>query len=156
MCRLCLVQDDGLISFRNQRYVQICGYTAKDVPDTETWWQRAFPDARERDAVRKVWLDAERQSASGEGVIPMAEYTIRCADGSLRPVEVSGVIVDGGRLITINRGTAWPGVERSRRSRFMGLRGIANACARQLPGGGQRLLRTLAWRALGAAATRLR
>ncbi len=93
---LCLVQDDGLISFRNERYVQICGYTQEEVPDVDTWWQRAYPDAVERDAIRQKLIDAKNQ-----GVIPAAEYTIRCADGKLKPVEISGIFVDGGRLITM-------------------------------------------------------
>lgn len=88
---LCLVQDDGLISFRNQRYVQICGYTQEEVPDTDTWWQRAYPDAAERDAIRQRLLDTRHL-----GVIPLAEYTIRCADGKYKPVEISGIFVEGG------------------------------------------------------------
>ncbi len=93
---LCVVQDDGLISFRNERYVQICGYTQEEVPDVNTWWQRAYPDAAERDAIRQKLIDARNQ-----GVIPAAEYTIRCADGKLKPVEISGIFVEGGRLITM-------------------------------------------------------
>ena len=93
---LCLVQEDGLISFRNERYVQICGYTQEEVPDVDTWWQRAYPDAVERDAIRQELINARNQ-----GVIPAAEYTIRCADGKLKPVEISGIFVDGGRLITM-------------------------------------------------------
>ena len=93
---LCVVQDDGLISFRNERYVQICGYTQEEVPDADTWWERAYPDAGERDAIRQKLIDAGNQ-----GVIPAAEYTIRCADGKLKPVEISGIFVEGGRLITM-------------------------------------------------------
>ena len=93
---LCLVQDDGLISFRNARYVQICGYTQEEVPDTNTWLQRAYPDATEREAIRQRLLATLHQ-----GIIPLAEYTIRCADGKYKPVEISGIFVEGGRLITM-------------------------------------------------------
>ena len=93
---LCLVQDDGLISFRNARYVQICGYTQEEVPDTNTWLQRAYPDATEREAIRQRLLATLHQ-----GIIPLAEYTIRCADGKYKPVEISGFFVEGGRLITM-------------------------------------------------------
>ena len=93
---LCLVQDDGLISFRNARYVQISGYTQEEVPDTNTWWQRAYPDATEREAIRQRLLATLHQ-----GIIPLAEYTIRCADGKYKPVEISGFFVEGGRLITM-------------------------------------------------------
>ncbi len=98
---LCLVQSDGRISFRNDSYIQICGYTAQDVPDVETWWQRAFPDEAERSIARGTWRQAAQTAVAGGGVIPAGEYTIRCADGTRRPIEVSGVVVEGGHLVTM-------------------------------------------------------
>ena len=98
---LCLVQPDGRIGFRNPRYVEICGYTEADVPDVETWWQRAFPDAQARESARRGWREAAKRARVGDGVIPGIEFTIRCRDGQLRPVEISGVQVQGGHLLTL-------------------------------------------------------
>ncbi|MFN9727702.1 EAL domain-containing protein [Acidovorax sp.] len=98
---LCLIQADGHISFRNQRYVQICGYTEADTPTVNHWWKRAFPDVLERRAARSLWAHADLQAKDGEGVIPVMEYVITCADGSRLPVEISGVFLDGGRIITL-------------------------------------------------------
>ncbi|MBV7540308.1 EAL domain-containing protein [Acidovorax sp. sic0104] len=98
---LCLVQPDGRISFRNRRYVEICGYTEAEVPDGDTWWQRAFPNVAERDAVRGTWRAAVSRAAAADGVIPGAEYLITCRDGTRRPVEVSGVQVEAGHLVTM-------------------------------------------------------
>ncbi len=98
---LCLVQNDGRIGFRNQRYIDICGYTQEDVPDSDTWWARAYPDPVERDTTRQIWRASDERAAGSNGIIPSAEYTIVCNDGQRRPVEVSGVFVDGGRLITM-------------------------------------------------------
>ena len=98
---LCLVQNDGRIGFMNQRYIDICGYTQQDVPDSDTWWSRAYPDPVERDTMRQKWRTTDERAADGNGIIPAAEYTIVCNDGQRRPVEVSGVFVDGGRLITM-------------------------------------------------------
>jgi len=93
---LCVVQEDGTISFRNERYVQICGYTQELAPDANTWWERAYPDLVQRTAIRQ-----RLAVAKGQGVIPAEEYTILCADGKFKPVEISGIFVDGGRLITM-------------------------------------------------------
>nr|WP_231940641.1 EAL domain-containing protein [Acidovorax sp. RAC01] len=98
---LCLIQPDGHISFRNQSYVQICGYTEAEAPTAGQWWKRAFPDALERRAARSLWLHADQQAKDGEGVVPVMEYTITCADGTRRPVEISGVLLDGGRIVTL-------------------------------------------------------
>lgn len=98
---LCLVQSDGRISFRNQRYVEICGYTEQEVPDVETWWTRAVPDPVEREVMRQRWRGTALLAQAGEGGVPMAEYSILCADGHRKPIEVSAVFVEGGRIITM-------------------------------------------------------
>ena len=98
---LCLVEPDGRIAFRNQRYVEICGYTEAEVPDVETWWERAFPDPQRRAAARQSWRDALARAQARNGVVPSGEYLIRCQDGQMRPVEVSGVQVEGGHLVTM-------------------------------------------------------
>ncbi|MGV2528336.1 UNVERIFIED_CONTAM: PAS domain S-box protein, partial [Bacillus thuringiensis] len=38
---LCLVQRDGRMSFRNERFVEICGYTEEDISTAEQWWLKA-------------------------------------------------------------------------------------------------------------------
>ena len=98
---LCLIQSDGRISFRNQRYVEICGYTEEEVPDVETWWARAVPDPVEREAMRKRWRGTDLRAVAGETGMPLAEYSILCGDGLRKPIEVSAVFVDGGRIITM-------------------------------------------------------
>ena len=98
---LALVEPSGRIAFRNQRFVEICGYTEAEVPDVDTWWQRAFPNVQDRLPTRQGWQDALERARAGDGVVPGAEYLIRCHDGQLRPVEVSGVQVAGGHLVTM-------------------------------------------------------
>ena len=98
---LCLVEPDGHIRFRNQRFIEICGYTEADVPDVESWWLRAFPNVQDRFPARQGWQDALELARQGNGVVPGIEYLIRCHDGQLRPVEVSGVQVEGGHLVTM-------------------------------------------------------
>ena len=98
---VCLVQDDGNISFRNRRYVEICGYTEAAVPDVEIWWQRAFPNVGERETMRALWEAATHKAAASDGVVPAAEYAIWCADGIKRAVEISAVQQVGGYLLTL-------------------------------------------------------
>ncbi|MFT4241571.1 MAG: EAL domain-containing protein [Acidovorax sp.] len=97
----CLVRRDGHIDFRNRRYVEICGYTDADAPDVDTWWRRAFPDKAERKAVLRSWQAEMRRAKAAGGVIASAEYTILCGNGTKKPVEVSGVEMEDGHLITM-------------------------------------------------------
>ena len=98
---VCLVQSDGRISFRNRQFVQICGYGEADAPDTNTWWARAYPDPVERESVRQRWRDASARAAASDGVITGMEFTILCGDGQVRAVEVAGVQVEEGHLVTM-------------------------------------------------------
>ena len=98
---VCLVQSDGRISFRNRRFVQICGYAEAEAPDTDSWWSLAYPDPQQREAVRSRWREASARAIATDGVTPGMELTIRCADAQWRAVEVSGVQMEGGHLVTM-------------------------------------------------------
>ena len=98
---VCLVQQDGHMAFRNERFVQICGYTEADVPTGKDWWPAVYPDAQYRERARAEWTAARDKAIEGDGSIAPAEYTIQCKDGQQRTVEIAGVMVDGGHLFTL-------------------------------------------------------
>ncbi|ART59002.1 bifunctional diguanylate cyclase/phosphodiesterase [Acidovorax carolinensis] len=98
---VCLVQPDGHMVFRNERFVQICGYTEADVPTGTDWWPTVYPDAQYRERARAEWTAARARAIEGDGTIESGEYTIQCKDGQQRTVEIAGVMVDGGHLFTL-------------------------------------------------------
>ena len=98
---LCLVQKDGTISFRNERFLQICGYTAQDVPNVDVWWQKTYPDPEEREVMRNAWREERRRADDSDGIIAAAEYHFLCRDGVVRPVEVAGVRIGEDHLVTL-------------------------------------------------------
>ena len=90
---VCLLHRDGRLSFRNDAFVQMCGYTEQDVNEAETWWTAAYPDPAYRERARTQWIEALRQARRGTGNIPAMEYDIRCKDGTQRTVEFAGVVM---------------------------------------------------------------
>ncbi len=98
---VCLVQRDGRMSFRNERFVQICGYTELDIPTAEQWWQHVYPDAETRARHRAAWGRALEHAHASDGSIEPAEYVIHCNDGQQRSVEIAGVLVGKDHLITM-------------------------------------------------------
>jgi diguanylate cyclase (GGDEF)-like protein/PAS domain S-box-containing protein len=98
---VCLVQQDGRMVFRNERFVQICGYTEADVPTSEVWWPTVYPDAPYRERARAEWTAAHAKAIAGDGTIESGEYTVQCKDGQQRTVEIAGVTLDGGHLFTL-------------------------------------------------------
>jgi PAS domain S-box-containing protein len=88
---LCYVNADGVINFRNERFVQILGYSADEVPTLTEWWQQAYPDPNYRQWVTTIW-DAALKRATEEGIdIKPVEYKVTCKSGEERIIEISGI-----------------------------------------------------------------
>ncbi len=97
---LCYVNTDGVITFRNERFVQIFGYTAEDVPTLTKWWQQAYPDAHYRQWVTTTW-DAALQRATENGIdIRPVEYRVTCKSGEERIIEITGITLGDDFLAT--------------------------------------------------------
>jgi len=86
-----LVDKEGLITFRNERFVRVFGYTDEDVPTIVEWWQRAYPDPQYRQWAIERWDTAVRvASAEGRDIEPL-EANITCKNGDVRVMEISGI-----------------------------------------------------------------
>jgi PAS domain S-box-containing protein len=97
---LAFVTEDGAITFRNQRFVSVFGYTAEDVPTVSEWWQRAYPDPEYRQWAIDTWETVVRVSiAEGRDIKP-TEANITCKNGEVRIVEVSGITMGDKVLAT--------------------------------------------------------
>ncbi|AVS70743.1 bifunctional diguanylate cyclase/phosphodiesterase [Paracidovorax avenae] len=98
---VCLVARDGTLSFRNERFEQICRH-ADAVPSTvREWWEAVQPDALRREQAMADWDAACTVARAGDGTLPSREYAITCGDGSVRTVDMAGVLLDGACLITM-------------------------------------------------------
>ncbi|MBP6852739.1 MAG: PAS domain S-box protein, partial [Rhodoferax sp.] len=86
-----VVDRDGTFSFRNRRFVQLFGYDAADVPDSETWLQRAYPDPEHRKNMVAAWNKAFLHAGGGDATIQPVEVTATCKNGEVRTVEVFGM-----------------------------------------------------------------
>ncbi|RYF28654.1 MAG: EAL domain-containing protein [Comamonadaceae bacterium] len=98
---VCLVQKDGTIAFRNERYLQICGYDEDLAPDVDSWWRLCFPDPDRRDVARAEWRAAREAAVAGDGSIAPHEYVLTGRDGQMRTVETSGVLLGDDHLVTM-------------------------------------------------------
>ena len=98
---VCLVQGDGAIVFRNERFTQICGYVEDETPDVRTWWAKLFPDAEHRAVARQRWRSQRQAGLRAGGDIPASEYTITCKDGQRRTVEGAGALLGDAHMLTL-------------------------------------------------------
>jgi PAS domain S-box len=94
------VSKEGEIVFRNERFVQVIGYTYDEVPTVDKWWLSAYPDETYREWVVSNWESAMDHAIKTNTDILPKEYRITCKDGSVRIFVVSGIIIDDNLLIT--------------------------------------------------------
>ncbi|MFT0533867.1 EAL domain-containing protein [Castellaniella hirudinis] len=98
---VCLVDAQQQIVFRNQQFLQICGYDAADMPDARSWWSLTFPSPADRRQVRRAWEHQWRHAAASGERRALLETSILCKDGQIRTVELSGLKFGAEYLLTL-------------------------------------------------------
>ena len=87
-----LVDEAGVIYFRNRRFLETFGYTEAEVPSLAEWWLAAYPDAQYREWVLASWgvalRDAQQQ---GNDILPV-EYRVTSKAGEVRDMAISGIV----------------------------------------------------------------
>lgn len=94
------VTSDGLIAFRNARFLQVFGYSEEEVPSVSEWWIKAYPDEDYRQWVISNWDAVIERANNHGGDIDPFEYQITCKDGAKRIVVVSGILINDITLVT--------------------------------------------------------
>jgi len=94
------VNKDGEIVFRNDRFLEIIGYTYEEVPTVEKWWVHAYKDKTYRQWVIRNWESAVESATKTNTDIEPKEYNITCKDGIERTMIVSGITIEDNLLIT--------------------------------------------------------
>jgi PAS domain S-box-containing protein len=99
---LAFVSAGGAITDRNDRFVQVFGYTEADAPTLAEWWACACPDATGREEATRRWKAAvDRALANDRDIEPM-EYRVTAKGGKERTVEISGIVLEDGVLASFN------------------------------------------------------
>ncbi len=102
----CALNDEaGNITFLNQAFTEILGYTLDDIPHLDSWWPKAYPNVEYRKWVQLSWLEemerAKRQNTKFNGL----EFDIRCKDGNQRTFIINASELDiefkGEHLVTL-------------------------------------------------------
>ncbi|WP_345796412.1 EAL domain-containing protein [Castellaniella sp. MT123] len=96
-----LVADNQTIIYRNRRFESLIGYTARDVPDMESWWRAAYPEHTARDQARRFWTQRRERARQGNGTIEPYEKKVLCRDGEMRHVKIGGALTGAGYLMTL-------------------------------------------------------
>ena len=84
------LNDEELnITYLNQAFVDMFGYTKEDIPTVEDWFLKAYPEPKYRKKITEAWFaELKKIKQTGEDFVPM-EVLIRCEKGLDKTVLVS-------------------------------------------------------------------
>jgi len=98
---LVYVNKEGVISFRNQRFIELLGYTAEDVPTLAEWWPRAYPDLLYREVVLQLWKTSVQRALAESGQIDPVEFKVASKSGKVLDIEFTGIKIGEDFLMTL-------------------------------------------------------
>lgn len=81
--------DAGNVEYINHTFTRMLGYTLKDLPNLEAWYEKAYPDPDVRSKIiahRKNWVAKQTNSNSIFSQPYTDESTLRCKDGTTRRI----------------------------------------------------------------------
>jgi len=87
---LAISTPDGRVTYVNEMFSKVLGYSTDDIPALDVWWEKAYPDAAYRNVVMQKWSETQdRNQDRGTPIKPM-ECNVTCKDGSCRSMQISG------------------------------------------------------------------
>ncbi|MGB6115450.1 MAG: PAS domain S-box protein, partial [Comamonas sp.] len=91
----------GRVVFRNRSFVQLTGYGDDIMMTGEQWWRMAYPNDAVRQRAQTRWKERTLRAKSHGGFVEWDEYEICCADGRMKPVGISGILLKSSQLFIL-------------------------------------------------------
>lgn len=80
---------NGEIEYLNYEFTRTFGYSVKDIPRVEDWFQVAHPDKDYREKIQKIWVEDVDKRSEGKAPRTPFEANITCKDGSVIFVQIN-------------------------------------------------------------------
>ena len=97
---LAIINNEGMYTFINDKFVQVFGYDQADLPTREKWRELAFPDRQYRSWVAETWAAAVDQATKTKQEVGPVEFDITCKSGEVRSTVISGIVTSDEVLAT--------------------------------------------------------
>ncbi|WP_028456036.1 response regulator [Chitinilyticum litopenaei] len=101
-----IIGRDYRVRYLNPAFVRLFGYAPEELPDVQSWWEKAYPDPAYRQWIIDTRHRLEHEARHQGQPFPGVEVRIRCKDGGERPVLVScnslSEAWEGDQLVTFS------------------------------------------------------
>lgn len=98
---LALTKDNKYI-YLNRKFIAVFGYTLNDIPTTDDWFKKAYPDPEYRELVRTSWNQAVEIAVESNTEIRTQEWKLFTKEGIEKTCEHNMVPLGEGSLIVMN------------------------------------------------------
>ena len=89
-----IVGLDGRVRYMNPGFEALFGYTIDDIPDMDTWWVRAYPDADYREERARTWHALLTESLHLKTNVKGFEGRVCCKSGDFVWVDAYAQVTD--------------------------------------------------------------
>ncbi|MBU0987232.1 MAG: PAS domain S-box protein, partial [Proteobacteria bacterium] len=94
-----LIDEEGEYKYVNRKFVEMFGYSLKEIPTGREWFAKAYPDDEYRNQAISAWITAVKETKVGQ-TSPLI-YTVTCKDGSKKLIQFLPVKMNTGDQIII-------------------------------------------------------
>jgi two-component system cell cycle sensor histidine kinase/response regulator CckA len=91
-----LIDEGGKYIYINPEFVNTTGYTLQDIPTGKDWFQKVFPDPKDRERMIQLWKEDR-----SKGNMTNKEFGITCKDGSMREIEIRSTFLRDSRAVIV-------------------------------------------------------
>ena len=93
-----LIDNQGKYLYVNSCFTKITGYTLKDIPTKESWFNKAYPDKAYRKKVSETWDDDSSQPDQGKN----REFIITCKNGQSKHIEFRSTFLKDQKISVLS------------------------------------------------------
>jgi len=93
-----IMKPDMSFEYFNPKFKEIFGYTIEDLPDKETWFEKAYPDAEYRNGVFSAWKKDSADESDKSKKNPRV-FSVKCKDGQDKNIRFTAVTLEDGRQL---------------------------------------------------------
>jgi len=95
-----VMNPDMTFAYLNPAFTEILGYTAADIPDKPTWFQKAYSDAATRERAQTAWKE-DFLDRPEIGMTKLRRFTVRCKDGTDKAVSIRALLAPQKQVIQV-------------------------------------------------------
>jgi PAS domain S-box-containing protein len=84
-----LIDNNQNITYLNNAFIQVFGYSLRDIPTLADWWSKAYPDSDYRQWNTDAWQARQEQTEREHPAFTPLEIEVHCKDGMKKTVLAS-------------------------------------------------------------------